>query len=111
AVGWWRATLALLFGTPVAVLAVLGFQIPPARFWLLLPAVIIALAGAPLTLVLPRWWYRLHRWEVTDAAVYTRSGYFWQEWRGPAAGPPVASAGPVRATGGAGIVSSCGPGP
>jgi membrane protein YdbS with pleckstrin-like domain len=35
----------------------------------------------PLTLALPRWWYRLHRWEVTDAAVHTRSGYFWQEWR------------------------------
>lgn len=81
AVGWWRTTLALVFGTPVAVLAVLGFLITPARFWLLLPAAIIVLIGAPLTLALPRWWYGLHRWEVTDAAAYTRSGYFWQEWR------------------------------
>jgi uncharacterized protein len=81
AIGWWRTTLALLFGAPAAVLAVLGLLIPPARFWLLLPAVIVALIGVPLTLTLPRWWYRLHRWEVTDDAVYTRSGYVWQEWR------------------------------
>jgi membrane protein YdbS with pleckstrin-like domain len=81
AVAWWRTTLALLLGTPVAVLAVLGLLISPARFWLLLPAVVLAVVAAPLVLALPRWWYRLHRWEVTDAAVYTRSGYFWQEWR------------------------------
>ncbi|MHA6630500.1 PH domain-containing protein [Pseudonocardia sichuanensis] len=81
AVAWWRTTLALLVGTPVVVLAVLGALIPPARFWLLLPAAVVLVAGLPLVLALPRWWYRLHRWEVTDVAVYTRSGYFWQEWR------------------------------
>jgi membrane protein YdbS with pleckstrin-like domain len=81
AVAWWRTGLAVLVGAPVAVLVVLGLLIPPARFWLLLPAALIALAGAPLVLALPRWWYRVHRWEVTDSAVYTRSGHFWQEWR------------------------------
>ena len=81
AIAWWRATLALLLATPVAVLGVLGLLIPPARFWLLLPAAVLVLVGAPLVVTLPRWWFRLHRWEVTDAAVYTRSGYFWQEWR------------------------------
>jgi len=81
AVGWWRTTLALLFGVPFAALAALGLLIPPARAWFLLPAALVAVVGAPLVLALPRWWYRVHRWEVTDAAVYTRSGYFWQEWR------------------------------
>ncbi|OZM79298.1 PH domain-containing protein [Pseudonocardia sp. MH-G8] len=81
AVSWWRTSVGLVVAAPVVVLAVLGLLIPPARFWLLLPAAIILLVGLPLALALPRWWYRLHRWEVTDVAVYTRSGYFWQEWR------------------------------
>ena len=31
--------------------------------------------------VMPRWRYRVHRWEVTDTAVYTQSGWFNQERR------------------------------
>jgi uncharacterized protein len=81
AVSWWRTSVGLVVAAPVVVLGALGLLIPPARFWLLLPAAIILLVGLPLALALPRWWYRLHRWEVTDVAVYTRSGYFWQEWR------------------------------
>ena len=30
---------------------------------------------------MPFWRYRVHRWEVTDDAVYTRTGWLWQEWR------------------------------
>jgi len=81
AIAWWRTTLALWLAAPVVVLVVLGLLIAPARFWLLLPAAVLVIGGVPLVLALPRWWFRLHRWEVTDAAVYTRSGYFWQEWR------------------------------
>ncbi|WP_461211595.1 PH domain-containing protein, partial [Desulfocurvus sp. DL9XJH121] len=66
---------------PVLVLVVLGVLIPPARFWLVVPAVLIAVVGLPAVLALPRWWFRVHRWEVTDTAVYTRTGWFWQEWR------------------------------
>jgi membrane protein YdbS with pleckstrin-like domain len=32
-------------------------------------------------LVMPRWRYRVHRWEATATAVYTRSGWFNQERR------------------------------
>lgn len=59
----------------------LGLLIEPARFWLLGPAVVIAVAGLVAVVSLPRWWFRVHRWEVTDTAVYTRTGFFWQEWR------------------------------
>ena len=31
--------------------------------------------------VMPRWRYRVHRWEVTDTAVYTQSGWLSQERR------------------------------
>ena len=81
AVGWWTANTLLAVGVPVLALVVLGVLIAPARFWLLAPAGLIAVVGLPLALALPRWWFRVHRWEVTDEAVYTRTGFFWQEWR------------------------------
>ncbi|GAA0572223.1 PH domain-containing protein [Kribbella sandramycini] len=77
----WRTTAGIVFGPPVLVLALLGLLIPPARVWLLVPAAVIALVALPYLTALPRWWYGVHRWEVTDDAVYTRAGYFWQEWR------------------------------
>ena len=81
AVGWWRTNLVLLVITPVVPLVVLGGLIAPARFWLLAPAVVIAAAGLVAIVALPRWWFLVHRWEVTETAVYTRTGRFWQEWR------------------------------
>lgn len=38
------------------------------------------LAGAHVA-VMPQWRYRVHRWETTDTAVYTQSGWFTQERR------------------------------
>ncbi|HKD98553.1 MAG TPA: PH domain-containing protein [Micromonosporaceae bacterium] len=32
-------------------------------------------------LIMPRWRYRVHRWETTDEAVYTQTGWFTQERR------------------------------
>ncbi|MFF5896571.1 PH domain-containing protein [Streptomyces argenteolus] len=81
AVGWWRAQCLLLTAVPVAVLGVLGAFIAPARFWLLLPAAVLAGAGLLCGVLLPLWWYRTHRWEVTDDAVYVSTGVFLREWR------------------------------
>src|SRR4051812_1941341 len=78
AIGWWTANTLLAVGVPVLALVALGAVIAPARFWLLAPAGLIAVAGLPVALALPRWWFRVHRWEVTDEAVYTRTGFFWQ---------------------------------
>lgn len=66
---------------PVVPLAVLGALIEPARLWLLLPAAVLAAAGTAIALLLPLWWFRTHRWEITEDAVYVRTGYFRQEWR------------------------------
>jgi membrane protein YdbS with pleckstrin-like domain len=44
------------------------------------PAVTVLLAAAHL-IVMPRWRYRVHRWEVTSTAVYTQSGWLRQERR------------------------------
>ncbi|QKV74758.1 PH domain-containing protein [Amycolatopsis sp. Hca4] len=81
AIAWWRAQGALAFGPAVLVLAVLGVLLPPAAVWLLAPAVVLAVLGVAWCAVLPRWWFGVHRWEVTDTAVYVRAGFLWQEWR------------------------------
>jgi uncharacterized protein len=43
--------------------------------------VIVSLAAVAHLLVMPQWRYRVHRWETTDQAVYTQTGWFTQERR------------------------------
>lgn len=43
-------------------------------------AATVVLALAHLV-VMPQWRYRVHRWEITDTAVYTQAGWFNQERR------------------------------
>ncbi|SFS51353.1 PH domain-containing protein [Saccharopolyspora flava] len=81
AIGWWTAQALATALPPVIVLVVLGILIAPARFWLLLPAVVLAVLGAVYVVVMPQWRYRVHRWEITDDAVYTSAGWLRQEWR------------------------------
>ncbi|MFD7866066.1 PH domain-containing protein [Streptomyces sp. NPDC057682] len=81
AVGWWRTRWLLGTAAPVAVLAVLGVLVTPARFWLLLAAGVLAVLGTGCALLVPLWRFRTHRWEVTGEAVYVRTGVLWQEWR------------------------------
>ena len=44
-------------------------------------AVLVVLAALAHLLAMPRWRYRVHRWEITDQAVYTQSGWFTVERR------------------------------
>jgi membrane protein YdbS with pleckstrin-like domain len=44
-------------------------------------AIITVILGALHLIVMPRWRYRVHRWEVTSGAVYTQSGWLRQERR------------------------------
>ncbi|MFJ8919396.1 MULTISPECIES: PH domain-containing protein [unclassified Streptomyces] len=81
AVGWWRAQWLLLTAAPVAVLGILGAFIAPARFWLWTPAAVLAVLGLSCAVLFPLWWFRTHRWEVTDEAVYVRTGVLLREWR------------------------------
>ena len=47
------------------------------------PILLMITAGLALVhlSVMPQWRYRVHRWEATDTAVYTQSGWFSQERR------------------------------
>ncbi|WP_190818215.1 PH domain-containing protein [Saccharopolyspora pogona] len=81
AIGWWTVQALILVVPLLVALAITAVFIPPARFWLVLALVVVAALGAPYTLVMPQWRYRVHRWETTEDAVYTAAGWLRQEWR------------------------------
>ena len=49
-----------------------------ARITVIVVTAVVALAHLG---VMPQWRYRVHRWEITDTAVYTQSGWVNQERR------------------------------
>lgn len=53
---------------------------PPAFVWPLVIAV-TAVAACAHVILMPMIRYRIHRWETTAEAVYTRSGWLDIEWR------------------------------
>lgn len=81
AVRYWMTGEAISNAVVAVILGVLALLIEPARFWLLLALAVALLIGIPYMIIMPLWRYRVHRWEVTDEAVYTRTGWLWQEWR------------------------------
>ena len=48
------------------------------RWWLVGAAVVLVLG---YTAIVPRWRYHVHRWEVSDTAVYTQTGWWARERR------------------------------
>ena len=48
------------------------------HWWVLVLAVVVL---AAYVAVVPQWRYRVHRWEVTDTAVYTQTGWWARERR------------------------------
>jgi membrane protein YdbS with pleckstrin-like domain len=75
---WWRSQIALRAAAPTAALGAAGAVASPVFYVLAAAALTL---GVVYGVVMPAWWYRVHRWEVTDTAVYASSGWFWQEWR------------------------------
>lgn len=80
-IAWWTVSALSWVIPPVAGLILLAVLIEPARFWLLLPAYLIGIPGLLYIAIMPWWRYRVHRWETTKDAVYTRSGWIRQHWR------------------------------
>jgi membrane protein YdbS with pleckstrin-like domain len=76
----WMCT-DLLRAVPVIALLVLANG--PWN-WFDLPVWVLVLVGVLLVafaLVVPQWRYAVHRWEVTDTAVYTQTGWWARERR------------------------------
>lgn len=81
AVTWWTTQAALEVATVLIPLGiVLGVWVD-ARPWLVPGTAAVAVIGLAYLLVMPRWRFRVHRWETTDHAVYTLRGWLNQEWR------------------------------
>ena len=65
-------TLAIL------IVAALAWESLGPRWWLVGAAAVLVLAYAA---IVPRWRYRVHRWEVSESAVYTQTGWWARERR------------------------------
>lgn len=81
ATGLWRTSAAI----QLLVLAVLvggSYLIPWDRPWWVHPigAAVVVAALVPV-LVMPSIRYRIHRWEISEDAVFTRSGWIGREQR------------------------------
>lgn len=74
-----RAALGWLVVVLPAIAAVPVVDDPPASATA--AATALVLLAAAHTAIMPRWRYRVHRWEATDDAVYTQAGWLNQEWR------------------------------
>ncbi|WP_232666258.1 PH domain-containing protein [Pseudonocardia sp. TRM90224] len=79
AVHWWRLRAGLLLVVLGGPQVVLWWLIGAG--WLGWTALVTAGLVAGYGLVVPPLLYRIHRWEVTDQAVYTLSGWLVREWR------------------------------
>ena len=80
AISYWtaRAVLNALIVIAVEIIVILANSLPPA-WWIAVAAT--ALIAAAHAVIMPQWRYRVHRWEVTDEALYTRAGWFSVHWR------------------------------
>jgi membrane protein YdbS with pleckstrin-like domain len=58
------------------------FSVDPRLMWVrALAAAVTVLGIAAFVVVVPLWRYRVHRWDIDDKAVYTRTGWLVQERR------------------------------
>jgi uncharacterized protein len=80
AIGYWTARAAAsgaaVLLAELILAALSGFPVP----WRA-ALIVTAVLAASHAIIMPRWRYRVHRWEVTDQALYTRSGWFSVHWR------------------------------
>ncbi len=79
AVRWWQVRDLLTVLVLLVPQVVLGLALDVG--WLLVTSLATAVLGALYLLLVPPLLFRIHRWEVTDEAVYTLSGWLVREWR------------------------------
>ncbi|CCH76025.1 Membrane-flanked domain [Nostocoides japonicum T1-X7] len=73
--------LAILQGAvllAVLLLLTLVWHVFDLAWWMV---ALVLLVGIAYAVVMPTWRWRVHRWEVTDTAVYTQHGWFVVERR------------------------------
>jgi membrane protein YdbS with pleckstrin-like domain len=81
AVWYWAAKGAVLWIVLVVPQVIWWFADGGARLPHLIVGLVWLLLAAAHLIVMPQWRYRVHRWEATDTAVYTQTGWFSQQRR------------------------------
>ncbi|MDT7771669.1 MAG: uncharacterized protein QOC67_593 [Pseudonocardiales bacterium] len=79
ALRWW--TVRALLAVGAALLVQVVALVTTEASWLIGTLVATVLVGGGYTVVMPRWRYRVHRWEADEEAVYTLAGWLRLEWR------------------------------
>ncbi|MFC9476717.1 PH domain-containing protein [Nocardia sp. NPDC056952] len=77
----WALENAIGVVVSVVVLGVWAVLDGDRRGWQVLAGLALAVLAVLAVVVIPLWRYAVHRWEVTDEAVYTRVGWLDQESR------------------------------
>lgn len=76
------ALQALLMWVPILVAEIVAASVGFWPSWIHLTVLALsAVIAAAHVAIVPVWRYRVHRWEISDTAVYTRTGWFDQERR------------------------------
>ncbi len=71
-----------VLGTVIVAEIVCAVLVPGIPSWVVGTVfAVTVLFAATYILMVPAWRYRVHRWEISDTAVYTRTGWFTQERR------------------------------
>lgn len=81
AVPYWRLTAALGDAVVVVAVALVWWLVPGVPGWVGLVALGLLVVSVAHVVLMPRIRYRVHRWEVTDSAVHTRTGWVGRETR------------------------------
>ncbi|MEV0359033.1 PH domain-containing protein [Nocardia sp. NPDC050697] len=77
----WGTELVLSWLLPIIGFAVWVFLDDGRRGWQAVVGTVLAIAVVATVAVIPVWRYAVHRWEITEEAVYTRVGWLTQESR------------------------------
>ncbi|MFE3448084.1 PH domain-containing protein [Nonomuraea sp. NPDC059194] len=80
-VSWWTVQAFMLALPLVAAIGVAYWFFTPRPALLGAAAVAVSLACLLLATFAPRAYYRVQRWEITDEAVYVRTGWITHTWR------------------------------
>lgn len=77
----WTVSAASAWIAPIVAQVAWWLAAPVGAVWHVSAAAATIVLGGLHVAVVPTWRYRVHRWEVDDTAVYTRSGWWTQERR------------------------------
>lgn len=79
---WMTRYGALILPTLVLLAAVVLLPLPKRATMICVAVLVVALAlTVAVAIGLPYWRFAVHRWEVTDGFVFTRSGAIFRDWR------------------------------